>query len=238
MGMSSDTAAEYARMRSKDRAVLPETEGVQMPHHHRKPRRMPKMEIGEGARSKRRPQDIHLEATPPLPTIDHAKYIAPLSAKPRLENAGTHQANQSRQRANSRPQSPLSLKPDHTRPPSAHKNVDWEHKVDWEKHALQWSQRRKSLGEHLRPRPVVEAVEHVAPSPAPRGQPMSYTAQELTTLGRYSGGLDYDHEGRGQIGGSAGTRQLHSYTAPKSMHFKQSYGVDLSDVPIFVTRES
>jgi hypothetical protein len=235
MSMSSDTAAEYARMRSKDRAVLPELEGVQMPHH-RKPRRMPKMEIGEGVRSKRRPQDFHLDETPPMPTIDHAKYAAPLSAKPRLENAGTHQANQSRQRANSRPQSPL--RPDHTRPPSAHRNVDWEHKVDWEKHALQWSQRRKSIGEHLRPRPVVEAVENVAPSPAPRGRPMSYTAHELTTLGRYSGGLDYDHEGRGQIGGSAGTRQLHSHTAPKSMHFRQSYGVDLSDVPIFVRRES
>lgn len=235
MSMSSDTAAEYARMRSKDRAVLPELEGVQMPHH-RKPRRMPKMEIGEGVRSKRRPQDYHLDETPPMPTIDHAKYAAPLSAKPRLENAGTHQANQSRQRANSRPQSPL--RPDHTRPPSAHRNVDWEHKVDWEKHALQWSQRRKSIGEHLRPRPVVEAVENVAPSPAPRGRPMSYTAHELTTLGRYSGGLDYDHEGRGQIGGSAGTRQLHSHTAPKSMHFRQSYGVDLSDVPIFVRRES
>lgn len=236
VSMSSDTAAEYARMRSKDRAVLPEMEGVQMPHHHRKPRRMPKMEIGEGARSKRRTQDFHFDQTPPMPTIDHAKYAAPLSAKPRLENAGTHLANQSRQRANSRPQSPL--RPDHTRPPSAHRNVDWEHKVDWEKHALQWSQRRKSIGEHLRPRPVVEAVENVAPSPAPRGRPMSYTAHELTTLGRYSGGLDYDHEGRGQIGGSAGTRQLHSHTAPKSMHFRQSYGVDLSDVPIFVRRES
>jgi hypothetical protein len=168
-----------------------------------------------------------------MPAIDHAKYAAPLSAKPRLEDVDTPIANQSRVRANSRPQSPL--RPNHTRPPSAHKNVDWEQKVDWEQHALQWSKRRQSLGESLRPRPTVEAKENIAP--APRTRPMSYTAHELTTLGRYSGGLDYDHEGRGQLGGSAGTRQLHSYASQKSMHFKQSYGVDLSDVPIFVQRQ-
>ncbi|KAF3005713.1 hypothetical protein E8E13_005842 [Curvularia kusanoi] len=233
MSMNSDTAAEYARMRSKDRALLPEPLALEMPH--RKPRRMPKMEIGEAKQSKRRPQSFYFDEAPPMPTIDHAKYAAPLSAKPRLENAGTPTANQSRVRANIRPISPL--RPNQTRPPSAHKNVDWEHKVDWEKHALQWSQRRKSIGEHLRPRPILEAHENVAPTPEPRARPMSFTPQELTTLGRYSGGLDYDHEGRGQIGGSAGTRQLHSYTAPKSMHFKQSYGVDLSDVPIFVQRQ-
>lgn len=237
VSMSSDTAAEYARMRSKDRA-LPEPESQEMPRH-RKPRRMPKMEIGEAKSAKRRPQSFYLDEAPPMPTLDHAKYAAPLSAKPRLENAGAPTANQSRVRVIARPVSPLRpmspLRPNHTRPPSAHKNVDWEHKVDWEQHALQWSQRRKSIGEHLRPRPIVEATENVAPEP--RARPMSYTPQELTTLGRYSGGLDYDHEGRGQIGGSAGTRQVHSYATPKSQHFKQSYGVDLSDVPIFVQRQ-
>lgn len=235
MSMSSDTAAEYARMRSKDRA-LPEPDMLEIPQ--RKPRRKAKMEIGEAKQSKRRPQSFYFDEAPPLPAIDHTKYAAPLSAKPRLENVDTPTANQSRVRANSRPQSPSSLRPNHTRPPSAHKNVDWEQKVDWEQHALQWRKRRQSLGDSLRPRPAdeaVEAKENVAP--APHARPMSYTAHELTTFGRYSGGLDYDHEGRGQIGGSAGTRQLHSYASQKSMHFRQSYGVDLSDVPIFVQRQ-
>ncbi|KAF3038835.1 hypothetical protein E8E12_007058 [Didymella heteroderae] len=231
VSMSSDIAAEYARMRSKDRS-LPEPAMAEIPHQ-RKPRRKPKMEIGEATQSKRRPQSFYFDEAPPMPAIDHAKYAAPLSAKPRLENVETPAANQSRVRANSRPQSPL--RPNHTRPPSAHRNVDWEQKVDWEQHALQWSKRRQSIGDSLRPRPSVEAKENVAPGP--RARPMSYTAHELTTLGRYSGGLDYDHEGRGQIGGSAGTRQLHSYASQKSMHFKQSYGVDLSDVPIFVQRQ-
>jgi hypothetical protein len=54
---------------------------------------------------------------------------------------------------------------------------------------------------------------------------------------RFSGGLQYNYEGRGiGIGGSAGTRSLHSHASSKSMHFKASYGVDLSDVPIMVQR--
>ena len=234
MSMSSDTAAEYARMRSKDRA-LPKLEMPEIPQQ-RKPRRKPKMEIGEAKHSRRRPQSLYFDEAPPIPTIDHAKYATPFSAKPRMEDMDVPAANQSRIRANSRPRSPP--RPNHTRPPSAHKNVDWEHRgVNWEQQAMQWSQRRKSVGDSLRPRPVVEAKENVAPAPEPRRQPMSYTPQELTTFGRYSGGLDYDHEGRGQIGGSAGTRQLHSHAMPKSMHFKQSYGVDLSDVPVFIQRQ-
>lgn len=231
MSMSSDTAAEYARMRSKDRA-LPEPEMPEMPQH-RKTRRKPKMEIGEAKQLRRRTQTFYVDEAPPMPSIDHAKYASPLSARPRLENVESPMANQSRLRVHSRPQSPL--RPNHTRPPSAHKNVDWEHSIDWEQHALQWRQRRQSIGDSLRPRPKVEAQENVAP--APRARPVSYTPQELTTLGRYGGGLDYEHEGHGQIGGSAGTRQLHSYATPKSMYYKQSYGVDLSDVPIFVQRQ-
>lgn len=231
MSMNSDTAAEYARMFSKDR-VLPDPEMVEMPQHG-KQRRRPKMEIGEAKQLRRRTQTLYMDEAPPMPSIDHAKYAAPLSARPRLERVEAPTANQSRIRADSRPQSPL--KPNHTRPPSAHKNVDREHSINWEQHSLQWRQRRQSIGDSLRPRPKLEVKENVAATP--RARPMSYTAQDLTTFGRYGGGLDYEHEGRGQIGGSAGTRQLHSYATPKSMYFKQSYGVDLSDVPIFVHRQ-
>ncbi|KAH6612450.1 hypothetical protein C7974DRAFT_77985 [Boeremia exigua] len=230
MSMSSDTAAEYARMRSKDRA-LPEPEMPQMPQH--KPRRKPKMEVGEAKQLRRRTQTFCFDEAPPMPAIDHTKYSSPLSARPRLENVDTPMANQSRVRANSRPHSPS--RPNYTRPPSARKNVDWEHKPNWEQHALQWSERRKSIGDNLRPRPKVEAHENVAT--ASHARPLPYTPQELTAFGRYSGGLDYEHEGHGQVGGSAGTRQLHSLATPRSMLYRQSYGVDLSDVPIFVQRQ-
>ena len=231
VSMSSDTAAEYARMRSRDRA-LHEPEMPEMPQH-RKPRWKPKMEIGEAKQLKRHPQPFCIDEAPPMPNIDYSLYPAPLSAKPRLENANVPAANQSRIRASSRPQSPL--RPNHTRPPSAHRNIDWEHTLNWEQQALQWSQRRQSIGASLQPRPTGEAKENTAPAPRPR--PISYTSQELATFGRFSGGLGYDHEGRGQIGGSAGTRELHSHATPKSIHFKQAYGVDLSDVPIFVQRQ-
>ncbi|KZF24633.1 hypothetical protein L228DRAFT_237545 [Xylona heveae TC161] len=53
-------------------------------------------------------------------------------------------------------------------------------------------------------------------------------------LGRYEGGLHYGYEpGRG-IGGSAGTRGLRTSASRKSMYWATGYGIDLSDVPVFV----
>jgi hypothetical protein len=59
----------------------------------------------------------------------------------------------------------------------------------------------------------------------------------MAAWGRYSGGLAYDYEGRDAgVGGSAGTRSLHSAASSKSMQWRYQYGVDLSDVPIMVQR--
>jgi hypothetical protein len=55
---------------------------------------------------------------------------------------------------------------------------------------------------------------------------------------RFSGGLEYNYEHGAGIGGSAGTRSLHSHASVKSLHFQHQYGVDLSDVPIMVRYQS
>ena len=54
-------------------------------------------------------------------------------------------------------------------------------------------------------------------------------------VGRYDGGLAYGYEPGVGIGGSAGTRSAKTGASRKSIGFSQGYGVDLSDVPIFVS---
>ncbi|KAF7452061.1 hypothetical protein A1F99_038380 [Pyrenophora tritici-repentis] len=89
-------------------------------------------------------------------------------------------------------------------------------------------QRRKSTGEVLRSK---KAIVNVSASPNPQAM------GDIASWGRFSGGLQYNYEGRGAgVGGSAGTRQLHSYASVKSLHYKHQYGVDLSDVPIMLQR--
>ncbi|GAB7357441.1 hypothetical protein MBLNU459_g8366t1 [Dothideomycetes sp. NU459] len=54
---------------------------------------------------------------------------------------------------------------------------------------------------------------------------------------RYSGGLDYGWERESGFGGSAGTRAKHdTKAARKSVVLSEAYGVDLSDVPVFLRR--
>ncbi|KAL8709098.1 MAG: hypothetical protein Q9220_006119 [cf. Caloplaca sp. 1 TL-2023] len=52
--------------------------------------------------------------------------------------------------------------------------------------------------------------------------------------GRFEGGLLYGYEPGFGLGGSAGTRGMKTGATRKSLHISQGYGVDLSDVPIFV----
>lgn len=56
--------------------------------------------------------------------------------------------------------------------------------------------------------------------------------QRLT--GRYEGGLQYGYEPGFGLGGSAGTRSKKTGATRKSIHVSQGFGVDLSDVPIFI----
>lgn len=59
---------------------------------------------------------------------------------------------------------------------------------------------------------------------------------QASLMDRYSGGLAYGYEAGFGVGGSAGTRNLRSAASRKSLGFAQSFGVDLSDVPVFVTK--
>lgn len=62
---------------------------------------------------------------------------------------------------------------------------------------------------------------------------MSASAFENLT-GRYAGGLSYGYEPGLGLGGSAGTRSMMTGASRKSVDVSRGYGVDLSDVPIFV----
>lgn len=54
--------------------------------------------------------------------------------------------------------------------------------------------------------------------------------------GRYDGGLNYGYEPGYGLGGSAGTRNTMTGASRKSVDVSRGYGIDLSDVPIFVAR--
>lgn len=59
------------------------------------------------------------------------------------------------------------------------------------------------------------------------------TFEQIT--GRYAGGLSYGYEPGYGLGGSAGTRNNMSTGGRKSLHVSRGYGIDLTDVPIFVS---
>ncbi|KAI4203456.1 MAG: hypothetical protein LQ350_001794 [Teloschistes chrysophthalmus] len=66
-------------------------------------------------------------------------------------------------------------------------------------------------------------------------QKVAETAQAFERLtGRFEGGLIYGYEPGFGLGGSAGTRSIKTGATRKSLQMSQNYGVDLSDVPIFV----
>ncbi|KAL9606557.1 MAG: hypothetical protein Q9179_000282 [Wetmoreana sp. 5 TL-2023] len=78
-------------------------------------------------------------------------------------------------------------------------------------------------------------------SPAPSESPVQPSskiaapAQAFERLtGRFEGGLMYGYEPGFGLGGSAGTRSVKTGATRKSVQMSQGYGVDLSDVPIFV----
>ncbi|KAF1845769.1 uncharacterized protein K460DRAFT_366618 [Cucurbitaria berberidis CBS 394.84] len=212
VNMDSEAAAEFARLRSKDRASVPQ----ELSQQRRRSYHNLKMDAGEAKASKRRPQSFDI---PPVPAINASRLSPPQCARPRLEKGGQEQEEtkpdmsssaQSRERGQIVPQ--VVEKCDDDRPRSS------QHEVDWEAHAQTWRQRRKSIGEGLRAK--------AAP-----------TTEDMASWGRYSGGLSYGYEGRGVgIGGSAGTRSQHSAASNKSLPWRHQYGVDLSDVPVMLQR--
>ena len=56
--------------------------------------------------------------------------------------------------------------------------------------------------------------------------------------GRYDGGLSFGYEPGFGLGGSAGTRGVKTGASRKSVEVSRGFGIDLSDVPIFVAPSS
>ncbi|KAI8935894.1 hypothetical protein NX059_007407 [Plenodomus lindquistii] len=234
--MDSDAAAEFARMRSKDRMVV-DPKISQLPQRpQQQPRRKSyhgSIDAGEAKASKRRPQSF-VGDIPPVPFIDRSKHSGQLftaiSARD-IESQKMLQSKMSlRTEANERRQAVTqSLGGD------VYQNQSLpQHTVDWEAHATTWSQRRKTVGEGLR---TQRGVADVNSSNLDTRMSSQTTHGDVESWGRFSGGLGYGYEGRGVgVGGSAGTRQLNSYASPKSMQWRVQHGVDLSDVPIMVQK--
>lgn len=69
----------------------------------------------------------------------------------------------------------------------------------------------------------------------PRKQVATMSSAGLEQLtGRYAGGLSYGYEPGLGLGGSAGTRSATTGASRKSVDVSRGYGIDLSDIPIFV----
>ncbi|KAL9014959.1 MAG: hypothetical protein Q9173_000413 [Seirophora scorigena] len=89
------------------------------------------------------------------------------------------------------------------------------------------------------PRDVQQEAKDYSNNPLSASQAdskVSTTAQAFERLsGRFEGGLQYGYEPGFGLGGSAGMRSTKNGATRKSVHVSQGFGVDLSDVPIFVT---
>lgn len=229
--MDAEAAAEFARMRSKDRALM---EQENKPHQRSRSYHNLRMEAGEAKASKRRPKSF-LHDVPPVPTIDSSKigrqdvsspvhkreqtaHSPPPSARPRLEGATHETESTSSDGAGQRVVKRVS-------------QYDQRQLVDWEAHSHHWSQRRKSIGEGLRSHAGFSEASASTVNSRNMPQPRHHLVD------RYSGGLQYGYEGGGSFHGSAGTRQLHSTASSKSLHWRNQYGVDLSDVPIMLQQQ-
>jgi len=224
VSMDSQAAAEFARMRSKDRALVEQ----EKPPQRRRSHHNLKMEVGEAKASKRRPQSA-LHDIPPVPAIDSSMLKAPLSAKPRLESEMAQKTNLS---FSARSQAKGQVVSQHVDSYEQQQPNVAQHNVDWDAHTRHWNQRRKSIGEGLK----AHAGCNEASASTVNSRNMPPAREDMANWGRYSGGLEYNYEGQGKISGSAGTRQLHSAASSKSLHWRNQYGVDLSDVPIMLQR--
>lgn len=69
----------------------------------------------------------------------------------------------------------------------------------------------------------------------PKSRPVSGVSTPFERLvGRFEGGLSYGYEPGHGLGGSAGTRSAKTAASRKSMEVSRGYGIDLSDIPVFV----
>ena len=71
---------------------------------------------------------------------------------------------------------------------------------------------------------------------SPQQEPFNIPAGTVARLsGRFAGGLGYGYEPGCGIGGSAGTRSSPNKASRKSVQVSKGFGLDLSDIPVFVS---
>ncbi|KAF2740360.1 hypothetical protein EJ04DRAFT_507896 [Polyplosphaeria fusca] len=206
--MDAKTAADMARLRSKDRALS-------RPDMPPRPKSYHAANVGAGWQP---PRGVYSDNSP--------KPVAAVSREPAVDYLAPAEAtrgSETRSRSTGRGQVVSQMVNRFEQEPSE--------QPDWESHARLWSQRRKSIGEGLRQRAQQEEECDSA-----RGQRASTQPPQQLTYDRYSGGYGYGYERGYGVGGSAGTRVLHSAASRKSMHYSHQFGVDLSDVPVFLQR--
>lgn len=88
-----------------------------------------------------------------------------------------------------------------------------------------------------RPTPHQQASTIPSQSLKPPGDRVAAAKSSFECMsGRYDGGLAYGYEPGYGLGGSAGTRNLLTGASRKSIDVSRGFGIDLSDVPIFVAR--
>ena len=90
--------------------------------------------------------------------------------------------------------------------------------------------------------PAARRVQTYSSFVLPRKRISSGNSQPNSKIGnltgRYSGGLLYGYEPGCGLGGSAGTRSAKTEASRKSVDVSKGFGIDLSDVPIFVAPTS
>jgi hypothetical protein len=229
VSMDSQAAVELARLRSKDRALVE----PDLPQQRRKSYQNLRNEAGEAKAAKRRPQS-YAHDIPPVPSIDISKHRGSPAAmtRPQSEGQTMRQPDLSfsaRSRERGQEVSQLVDRYDYNGQNWSQQNAD---AVNWEAHSHSWSQRRKSIGEGLRTRNGMAEANAASVNSRTTSRP----PKEVESWGRFSGGLQYNYEGRGRIAGSAGTQPVHKLASSKSMQWKVQHGVDLSDVPIMLQR--
>lgn len=95
----------------------------------------------------------------------------------------------------------------------------------------------------LEPLPQPQGIPSPQKSTAPSSQSFKIQRKKVASTaaafehltGRYTGGLSYGYEPGLGLGGSAGTRNATTGASRKSVDVSRGYGIDLSDIPIFVT---
>jgi hypothetical protein len=227
VSMDSKAAAEFARLHSKDLFVAGRHSP---PQQRRKSYHNLKTECGEATASKRRPQSVDV---PPVPSIDTSRLSVPQAVKPQGPRAAP----------SPRPRSPRGSLPV-VKYDAPLQQPPLQSAKDLERQSRIWHQRRRTLGDRLYSDVDLNmysdssvAASNSAPVETPALKQVN-ASNNVSRWDRFSGGLEYNYEHGAGIGGSAGTRSLHSHASVKSLHFQHQYGVDLSDVPIMIRYQS